>query len=146
MQVNQLCGLLYDFDVVLPQGRRTAVEAANASIASIADQLPVMLTDSLQDQISRQLVLDEQMQRVELRITEWCRGVDACRRISEIPGGITFRHRGCRSHRQRSGLQVGTRVCRLSRTGAATEPVGGKVKLGGISKRGDVYLRALPIH
>ncbi|ONY75304.1 IS110 family transposase, partial [Burkholderia cenocepacia] len=50
MQVNQLRGLLYEFGVVLPQGRRASIEAAKAALASLADELPAMLLDSLQDQ------------------------------------------------------------------------------------------------
>jgi hypothetical protein len=40
------------------------------------------LTDSLQEPLSRQLALDGQI----TRITEWRRGNQACRHISEIPG------------------------------------------------------------
>ena len=59
MQVNQMRGLLYEFGVILPQGRRASIEAARAALATLADQLPAMLTESLQDQLSRMLVLDE---------------------------------------------------------------------------------------
>lgn len=43
MQVNQLRGLLYEFGVVLPQGRRASIDAAKAALASLADELPAML-------------------------------------------------------------------------------------------------------
>lgn len=42
MQVNQLRGLLYEFGVVLPQGRRASIDAAKAALASLADQLPAV--------------------------------------------------------------------------------------------------------
>jgi transposase len=71
MQINQLRGLLYEFGVLLPQGRRASIEAAKVALASLADQLPVMLTDSLQDQISRLRALDEQIAQIEQRIFEW---------------------------------------------------------------------------
>ncbi|MFM0633111.1 hypothetical protein PQR41_46005, partial [Paraburkholderia xenovorans] len=48
MQVNQMRGLLYEFGVVLPQGRRASIEAARAALATLADHLPAMLTESLQ--------------------------------------------------------------------------------------------------
>jgi transposase len=47
MQINQLRGLLYEFGVVLPQGRRPSIEAAKGALASLADQSPAMLTDSM---------------------------------------------------------------------------------------------------
>lgn len=36
MQVNQLRGLLYEFGVVLPQGRRTSIAAAKIALADLA--------------------------------------------------------------------------------------------------------------
>ncbi|MFL9912872.1 IS110 family RNA-guided transposase [Paraburkholderia sp. RL17-337-BIB-A] len=147
MQVNQLRGLLYEFGVILPQGRRASVEAAKISLASMADQLPAMLTDSLQDQLSRLLALDEQILRIEQRITEWRRGDEACRRISEIPGvGLLTATAAVavigNAHAFRSGREFAAYLGLVPRQNSS----GGKVRLGGISKRGDVYLRTLLIH
>ncbi|MGF6546671.1 transposase [Paraburkholderia youngii] len=88
MQVNQLRGLLYEFGVVLPQGRRTSIEAAKGALASLADQLPPMLAESLQDQLSRLRALDEQIARIEKRILEWRRNgpVEVARRaLTGVP-------------------------------------------------------------
>lgn len=147
MQVNQLRGLLYEFGVTLPQGRSTAIEAAKTSLSSLADQLPAMLTDSLQDQISRLLMLDEQIQRIEQRITEWRRSDEACCRISEIPGvGLLTATAAVavmgNAQAFRSGREFAAYLGLVPRQNGS----GGKVKLGGISKRGDVYLRTLLIH
>ncbi|WP_418789290.1 hypothetical protein [Paraburkholderia pallida] len=71
---------------MLPPGRPASIEAAKAVLASLAEQLPAMLADSLQDQLSRLRALDEQIARIEQRNLEWRRDDDACRRISEIPG------------------------------------------------------------
>jgi transposase len=59
--------LLYEFGVVLPQGRQPSIEAAKAALASLGDQTPAMLTDSLQDQLSRLSALDDQIARLEQR-------------------------------------------------------------------------------
>ncbi len=140
-------GLLYEFGVVLPQGRRASVEAAKAALASLADQLPAMLTDSLQDQLSRLRVLDEQIARLEHRIIEWRRNDDACRRISEIPGvGVLTATAAVSVIGQagtfRSGREFAAYLGLVPRQNSS----GGKIKLVGISKRGDVYLRTLLIH
>ena len=147
MQVNQVRGLLYEFGVVLPQGRRASIEAAKGAMASLADQLPTMLTDSLQDQISRLSALDEQIQRIEQRITEWRRGDEACCRISEIPGvGLLTATAAVavigNAQAFRSGREFAAYLGLVPRQNSS----GGKVKLGGISKRGDVYLRTLLVH
>jgi transposase len=147
MQINQLRGLLYEFGVVLPQGRRASVEAAKLALASLADQLPAMLTDSMHDQLSRLRTLDEQIVRIEQRILEWRRNDDACRRISEIPGvGVLTATAAVsvigKATTFRSGREFAAYLGLVPRQNGS----GGKVKLGGISKRGDVYLRTLLIH
>lgn len=147
MQVNQLRGLLYEFGVILPQGRRASIEAAKVALASMAEQLPAMLADSLQDQISRLRGLDEQIARIEQRILEWRRSDDACRRISEIPGvGVLTATAAVSVIGQaktfRSGREFAAYLGLVPRQNGS----GGKVKLSGISKRGDVYLRTLLIH
>ena len=147
MQVNQLRGLLYEFGVVLPQGRRASTDAAKAALASLADELPAMLLDSLQDQLSRLHALDEQIARIEQRILNWRRHDDACLRISEIPGvGVLTATAAVsvigQARTFRSGREFAAYLGLVPRQNGS----GGKIKLGGISKRGDVYLRTLLIH
>ncbi|PCE30377.1 IS110 family RNA-guided transposase [Burkholderia ubonensis] len=147
MQVNQLRGLLYEFGVVLPQGRRPSIQAAQAAIATLTDQLPAMLIDSLRDQLSRLHLLDDQVQRIEQRIIEWRHGDEACRRISEIPGVGPLTATAAvsvigQAKTFRSGREFAAYLGLVPRQNSS----GGKVRLGGISKRGDVYLRTLLIH
>jgi len=147
MQINQLRGLLYEFGVVLPQGRRASIEAAKAALASLAEQLPAMLADSLQDQVSRLRTLDEQITRIEQRILEWRRNDDACRRISEIPGvGVLTATAAVSVIGQAKAFRSGREFAAYLGLVPRQNGSGGKVKLGGISKRGDVYLRTLLIH
>ncbi|MGT2509360.1 IS110 family transposase [Cupriavidus basilensis] len=147
MQVNQLRGLLYEFGIVLPQGRCASIAAAKLAIAELAPQLPQMLVDSLQDQLSRLLTLDEQIQRIEQRIMAWRRSDEACCRISEIPGvGLLTATAAIavigNAQSFKSGREFAAYLGLVPRQNGS----GGKVKLGGISKRGDVYLRTLLIH
>ncbi len=147
MQVNQLRGLLYEFGIVLPQGRCAGVAAAKLALAKLALQLPSMLVDSLQDQFSRLLALDEQIEQIEQRITAWRRSDEACRRISEIPGvGLLTATAAVavigNAQTFKSGREFAAYLGLVPRQNGS----GGKVKLGGISKRGDVYLRTLLIH
>jgi len=147
MQVNQLRGLLYEFGIVLPQGRRASIEAAKVALASLGEQLPAMLADSLQDQFSRLRALDEQIAQIEQRILDWRRNDDACKRISEIPGvGVLTATAAVsvigQAQTFRSGREFAAYLGLVPRQNSS----GGKVKLGSISKRGDVYLRTLLIH
>jgi transposase len=147
MQVNQMRGLLYEFGVILPQGRRASIEAARAALATLADQLPAMLTESLQDQLSRMLVLDEQIGRIEQRIIEWRRNDEACLRISEIPGvGLLTATAAVSVIGQAKNFRSGREFAAYLGLVPSQNSSGGKIRLGGISKRGDVYLRTLLIH
>jgi transposase len=147
MQVNQMRGLLYEFGVILPQGRRASIEAARAALATLADQLPAMLTESLRDQLSRMLVLDEQIGRIEQRIIEWRRNDEACLRISEIPGvGLLTATAAVSVIGQAKNFRSGREFAAYLGLVPSQNSSGGKIRLGGISKRGDVYLRTLLIH
>jgi transposase len=147
MQINQLRGLLYEFGIVLPQGRRPSIEAAKVALASLDDQLPVMLTDSMQDQLSRLRTLDEQIELLEHRIQEWRRNDEACRRISEIPGvGVLTATAAVSVIGQAKSFRSGREFAAYLGLVPRQSSSGGKPKLGGISKRGDVYLRTLLIH
>ncbi len=106
-----------------------------------------MLLDSLQDQLSRLRALDEQIARIEQRILNWRRNDDACLRISEIPGvGVLTATAAVsvigQARTFRSGREFAAYLGLVPRQNGS----GGKIKLGGISKRGDVYLRTLLIH
>ena len=147
MQVNQLRGLLHEFGVVLPQGRRASIKAANDAMASLAHQSPAMPTDSRQDQLSRLLALDVQIQRIEQGFTEWRRGDEACCRISEIPGiGLLTATAAVavigNAQAFRSGRGFAAYLGLVQRQNSS----GGRVKLGGIGKRGGVYLCTLLVH
>ena len=120
--------------------------SANVGETKSKSRLPKRQT-GIRDQISRLLVLDEQIQRIEQRITDWRRGDEACRRISEIPavGLLTATAAVAvigNAQAFRSGREFAAYLGLVPRQNGS----GGKVKLGGISKRGDVYLRTLLIH
>jgi transposase len=78
---------------------------------------------------------------------EWRRSDEACRRISDIPGvGLLAATAALavigNAQAFKSGREFAAYLGLVPRQNSS----GGKVKLGGISKRGDVYLRTLLIH
>jgi len=147
MQINQLRGLLYEFGFIFPAGRSASIKAIRDQLPEMEADVPRMLLDSVEEQLGRLALLDEQVARIEMRITEWRRNDEACRRISEIPGvGLLTATAAVAvigdAKTFRSGREFAAYLGLVPRqTGT-----GGKVRLGGISKRGDVYLRTLLIH
>jgi hypothetical protein len=114
---------------------RASIEAAKASLALMADQVPAMLTESLQDHLSRLLALDERILNIEQRFTEWRRGDEACRRISEIPdvGLLTATAAVAvmgNAQTFRSGREFAAYLGLVPKQSGS----GGMVKLSGISK------------
>jgi transposase len=146
-QANQIRGLLAEFGIVMPQG-----------IAHIAKRVPEILEDGenglpglmrgLIARLTEQLkLLDTQVEELEAQIRGWHRENEASRNLAEIPGigpltasAIVASVGDAKSFA--SGRQFAAWLGLVPRQHSS----GGKARLLGISKRGDVYLRTLLIH
>lgn len=147
MQVNQMRGLLYEFGEVMPQGRLRFMKEVGQALARLEEQLPAMLLHTLRERLDTLRHLDEAIAGVEQRIDSWHKEDVACQRIAAIPGigkltasAMVATIGDVRTYR--SGRELSASLGLVPRqTGT-----GGKVRLLGISKRGDVYLRTLLLH
>ncbi|STB63679.1 IS110 family transposase [Chromobacterium violaceum] len=144
MQMNQLRGLLGEFGIELPGGR----EAGLAALRDIDwERVPALLHAALQMQMQRLRELDEQMALIERQLAQWLRSDDTCSRVAEIPGvGLLTATAMIAAmgdaHHYRSGRAFAASLGLVPRHSGT----GGHVQLGGISKRGDRYLRTLLMH
>ena len=144
---NRIRGLLTEYGIVIPKG-----------ISKLRQQLPDVLEDgsnqlthtarSLFAELQQQLIqLDQQVVDYDQKIQNVYRDSPLCRRLAEIPGigpliatallaalgdAKTFG----------SARQLSAWLGLVPRQDSS----GGKPRLLGISKRGDVYLRTLLIH
>jgi transposase len=147
MQVNQLRGLLYEFGTSFRAGRAAGLAEIRARMTELEDALPGTMVSSLQDQLRRIDGIQQDIDQLEKQIKGWHKQEAACQAIAAVPGigrltatalvatiGDAKTFRSGREFASFLGL-----VPRQSGTG-------GKVWLGGISKRGDPYLRTLLIH
>ena len=147
MQVNQLRGLLYEFGVSFRAGRNAGLAEIRSRMEEIEDAVPGALMCCLKDQLKRIDELQREIDQLEQQMATWQKKESACRAISDVPGigrltatalvatiGDAKTFKSGREFASFLGL-----VPRQSGTG-------GKVRLGGISKRGDPYLRTLLIH
>ena len=145
--INQLHGLMGEFGVELPRGWRTMLPKAVAVLDPGKSPIPALLQPQLRCQIEEVRSLAEQMAQVERQIMCWKRAQEECERIAAIPGvGLLTATAAVATIGDarvfRSGRQFAAYLGLVPRqTGS-----GGRVKLLGISKRGNKYLRTLLIH
>ena len=146
-QANQIRGLLAEFGIVIPKG-----------IGHIAKRLPEILEDAenglpgmmrqLFERLGEQLkVVDKQAGEIERQIKLWHRDSESSRTLEAIAGigpitASAFVASVGDAKSFKNARQVPAWLGMVPRQNGT----GGKVALGRISKRGDVYLRTLLIH
>ena len=145
--INALRGLLYEFGVVLPKGRSSALRWLAEHRSQIDPQLPPVLMHVLDAQLQALRQLDEQLQALEAHIEVAQRSNEAARRLRQVPGiGLLGATALAATLGDGSAWRNAREfACCLGLTPRHTGS-GGKVRMGGISKRGDAYLRTLLIH
>src|SRR5687768_3846280 len=148
MQALQVRGLLYEFGVVAPQGSRALLTQAGPILA---DETRCPVPELVRRELLRQLdglrALTTRIAELERQIGSWQRRESECQRIAAIPGvgrltasAVVATVADARTFR--SGREFAAFLGLVPRQSGT----GGRVKLLGISKRGDPYLRTLLIH
>jgi len=146
-QVNQIRGLLLEYGLTAAQG-----------VASLRKALPGMLEDAdnglspmfrellfgLQDELRR---CDERIAAYDAQIKHLSTQSDACQRLMTIPGvGPMTATALAAAVSDARAFANGREMSAWLGLVPRQHSTGGKAKLLGISKRGDVYLRKLLIH
>ena len=148
MQTYQVRSLLYEFGVVTRQGF-AALKVKAAAVLGQSEDCPVpeLLRVELLSQLEELQSLTERIEALERRIGSWQRREEDCERLATIPGvgrltatAVVATVADARSFR--SGREFAAFLGLVPRQSGT----GGRVKLLGISKRGDPYLRTLLIH
>jgi len=147
MQVNQLRGLLYEFGAELPPGRSAGLECIPGELARLESVLPAMVIDTVREQLARMRALDEDIASIERRLAGWKKDDAASRRLLDIPGvGLLTATAAVATIGEAKAFKSGREFAAFVGLVPRQAGTGGRVKLLGISKRGDVYLRTLLIH
>ena len=106
-----------------------------------------MVADSLREQLDRIRSLGADMQTIEQRLAVVLKASSDMQRISSIPGvGLLTATAAIATMGSASAFKSGRQFCAWLGLVPSQNGTGGKVRLGGISKRGDTYLRTLLIH
>ncbi len=146
-QINGLRGLLAEYGEVMPQGRAGITKGIAAALAQLVDRLPAMLLDTLREQWARVGQLDEQVAEIERRLRAWHKEDKASRRIAEIPGvGLLTATAAVAAMGDPKSFRSGREFAAWLGLVPRHTGTGGRIRMLGISKRGDTYLRTLLIH
>lgn len=147
MQTNALRGLLYEFGATFAKGSKALFGEVEQALVDLSAQLPQMVADSLREQVSRIKALSEDMARIEKRLALQLKGDQDMQRVAQIPGvGLLTATAAIATMGQAIAFKSGREFCAWLGLVPKQSGTGGKVRLGGISKRGDTYLRTLLIH
>jgi len=145
--INALRSMLYEFGVVLPQGKSHALKVLGEQRAHIDAHLPATVQRLVDTQLQALRDLEHQVQRVEAEIESVQKQSDTAKRLRKVPGiGLL----GATALAAMLGKDAkGWRNAREFSSCLGLPPkhtgTGGKVRMAGMSKRGDPYVRTLLI-
>lgn len=145
--VNALRGLLYEFGVHLPRGKRTGLKDLAERRAQIDEQLPAAMVRLVDAQLLALKDIERHVQTMDREIAEVLRSDAKAQRLYAAPGiGLL----GATGLSAALGDASGWRNAREFACCMGLAPkhtgTGGKVTMLAISKRGDPYLRSLLIN
>jgi transposase len=147
MQTNALRGLLYEFGATFAQGRKAMFKDVEQTLEDLSAQLPQMVRDSLREQVARIKAMSDDILTIEKRLGLQLKADPHMQRIAQIPGvGLLTATAAIATMGEASAFKSGREFCAWLGLVPKQTGTGGKVRLGGISKRGDTYLRTLLIH
>jgi len=147
MQTNQLRGLLYEFGVDLPQGRQKGMARIVEELSRLEGRMPAIFIDAIRQQLQRIESLGHDISEIEKKLTLWKKEDKASKKLMEIPGvGLLTATAAVATMGDAKTFKSGREFAAFLGLVPRQSGTGGRVKLMGISKRGDVYLRTLLIH
>jgi transposase len=147
MQSNGLRGLLVEYGETMAVGRSALNHAMPGILARLSERLPSTLIDTLREQWDMLGKLDQDVARIEQRLLAWMQQDKACMAIAEVPGvGLLTATAAVATMGNANAFKSGREFAAWLGLVPGHKGTGGRVRLLGISKRGDTYVRTLLIH
>jgi transposase len=145
--INQLRGLLAEYGLVLPQGANQVRSKLPALLEDSSEPLPPLALELFQDLYEELLQLEQRIGLYEQRVQRLYRGNSLCQRLGRLEGigaltATAFVATVAHAAQFKNGRQCAAWLGLVPKQ----DSTGGKPRLLGISKRGDVYLRTLLVH
>jgi transposase len=146
-QANQIRGLAAEFGMVIPQGIGHIAKRLAEILEDGENGLPGMMRQLLERLGENLKYLDQQVEELEVQIRLWHGQNEQSRKIEKIAGiGPLSASAYVATVGDAKSFKNARQVPAWLGIVPRHEGTGGKVKMGSISKRGDVYLRTLLIH
>ena len=147
MQSNSVRGLIAEYGEAIAVGRAALDKSMPAILARLSERLPAILIDTLREQWAMLSKLDEQIVQIERRLQSWMGREPSCKAIAAIPGvGLLTATAAVATMGNPKAFRSGREFAAWIGLVPRQTGTGGRVRLLGISKRGDIYLRTLLIH
>jgi transposase len=145
--INALRGILREFGLTIPLGANIAKNQIGIALAEAENDIPDALRPALGAALADVRALEERILAIERELTTLSRHDQTVRQLREIPGvglltGTALRASVCDIQRFPSGRHFASWLGLTARERSSAECR----RLGGISKRGDIYLRTLLVH
>ena len=146
-QGNQIQGLLAEFGQVLPQGLAQLRQRVPEILEDASNELPGSFRLLVQRLMEHLNVLETQVSELNSQILAWHRANADSQKLEQIPGiGPITASALVASVGDAAQFSCGRELSAWIGLVPRQHSSGGKERLLGISKRGDVYLRTLLIH
>jgi transposase len=145
--INQLRGLLAEYGLVLPQGANQVRNKLPALLDACSESLPPLAVELFRDLYEELVELEQRIGGYERRVERLYRGNPVCQRLGQVEGigaltATAFVATVAHAAQFKNGRQCAAWLGLVPKQ----DSTGGKTRLLGISKRGDVYLRTLLVH
>ena len=145
--VNQIRGLLSEYGIVIPKGIHRLRKRLPRVLEDAENGLTMDFRDVLQSLSTELSDLDVRIAEATKRITRQSREREACRRLQTIDGVGPLTATALEAALGNGQcFETGRQVSAWLGLVPYQHSSGGKIRLGGISKRGNGYLRRLLIH
>jgi transposase len=145
--INQLRGLLSEFGLIMSKGRYSAQHQIPEILEDAENGLPMLARKLLHDTYQHLLVLNEEILAYDRELNHLVRDSEPAERLMGVPGVSAITASALLASvgdpkQFKNGRQFAAWLGLTPRQ----HTTGGKIRLGRITKKGDVYLRTLLIH
>jgi len=146
-QMNALRGLLYELGATFARGRNALLGDLEAALGKLNDAVGQDVLESLREQAQHIRELEARIKVIDQRLTQRTRADADMKRVLAVPGvGVLTASAAIATMGQAKTFASGREFAAWLGLVPRQVGTGGRVKLLGISKRGDSYLRTLLIH